>query len=90
LIHGNQAERRQKMKSESFECTVGIYNTQATVRVYADKTIVTAPYVKWVNNTGTLAFRKVRFDGPQDAETAYGAAMQDLSIARYREVIESV
>jgi hypothetical protein len=75
------------MNVSTIECTVGIYNTQATVRVYANKTVVTAPYVKWTNNTGTLAFRKVRFAGAQDAYTAYIAAVDGVSIAQAANVV---
>jgi hypothetical protein len=75
------------MIATTIDCTVGIYNTQATVRVYADKTIVTAPYVKWASNTGTLSFRKVRFAGAQDAYTAYVAAVNGVSIADAANVV---
>jgi hypothetical protein len=40
--------------------SVGIYDNCAyTARIYADKIIVTCPYVKWLGNTGGYAERKV-------------------------------
>jgi hypothetical protein len=48
------------MKTISLDCTVGIYkNSEYTARVYADKIIVTVPYVKWEGNSGGYAERKV-------------------------------
>ena len=39
---------------------VGIWNNQtSTARIYNDKIIVGQPYVKWLDNSGNLAFRKV-------------------------------
>ena len=43
----------------SYDSDVGIWGSQtATARIYDDKIIVCAPYVKWLDNSGTLAFRK--------------------------------
>ena len=41
------------------ESDVGIWNNQtSTARIYNDKIIVGQPYVKWIDNSGTLAFKK--------------------------------
>ena len=41
------------------ESDVGIWNNQtSTARIYNDKIIVGQPYVKWLHNSGTLAFKK--------------------------------
>ena len=38
---------------------VGIWESQtSTARIYNDKIIVGQPYVKWLDNSGTLDFRK--------------------------------
>ena len=38
---------------------VGIWESQTfTARIYNDKIIVGAPYVKWLGHTGSLDFRK--------------------------------
>ena len=42
------------------ESDVGIWKNQtSTARIYNDKIIVGQPYVKWIDNSGNLAFRKV-------------------------------
>ena len=39
---------------------VGIWHDQtSTARIYNDKIIIGQPYVKWVDNSGNLNFRKV-------------------------------
>ena len=44
----------------TYDSQVGIWEDQTTTaRIYADKIIVESPYVKWIGNTGNLAFRKV-------------------------------
>ena len=46
---------------------VGIYeNCKYVARIYADKIVVTTPFVKWVGNTGGYAERK---DTIRDANT---------------------
>jgi hypothetical protein len=43
---------------------VGIYDTQATITRHRNGTVtIRAPYIKWVNNTGYLAFEKLIFCG---------------------------
>lgn len=62
------------------DCKVGIYNAEYIARVYSDKIIVTTPYVKWVDNSGSYAEKKesirdqslideVRREIEDDAET---------------------
>lgn len=58
------------------DCQVGIYdNCTRVARVYADRTVATLPYVKWVGNTGGYAEAKHRITG-RDHE-AILAAMSD-------------
>jgi hypothetical protein len=46
------------------EVTVGIYNSEYTMTEHTDGSItVCIPYVKWVNNTGTLAFEERTYSG---------------------------
>jgi hypothetical protein len=45
-------------KKTSIYCTCGIYDTVYTVRDYGSKIVITAPYVRWVNNNGSLDFAK--------------------------------
>ncbi len=40
------------------DCKVGIFNAEYVARVYSDKIIVTTPYVKWVDNSGSYAEKK--------------------------------
>ena len=41
------------------DADVGIWESQtSTARIYNDKIIVGQPYVKWIDNSGTLDFRK--------------------------------
>jgi len=42
----------------SKDVKVGIYDSEYVARVYKDKVIVTTPYVRWRNNTGTYAESK--------------------------------
>jgi hypothetical protein len=48
------------MKTIDIKC--GIYDTEYTLKSHRNGSItVHAPYIKWVNNTGNLAFRNVKF-----------------------------
>ena len=46
---------------------VGIYNwTEAVMRIYGkSKAVVTMPTVKWSNNSGSLAYYKVKLTSPK-------------------------
>ena len=38
---------------------VGLWDSEYVARVYADKIIIVAPYVKWVGNSGSYAEEKL-------------------------------
>lgn len=41
------------------DVSVGIWNNEEYVaRIYKDKIIVVSPYVRWINNSGNLDYRK--------------------------------
>ena len=45
---------------------VGVYNTQYELTQHRDGSItVREPYIKWVNNNGTLDFQKVKITDPR-------------------------
>ena len=47
------------------DCVVGIWDNEETiVRVYADCTVVIQPYVRWINNSGSLAHSRRVITGP--------------------------
>jgi len=46
------------MKKQTIDVTTGIYDTEYTMRDYGGKITITAPFVRWVNNSGSLDFRK--------------------------------
>ena len=50
-------EMEKSIKS-TIDVTCGIYDTEYTVRDYRTHIVVTEPYIKWVNNSGNLAFCK--------------------------------
>jgi hypothetical protein len=50
------------MKTYTIDVQVGIYNADYVIRDYGTHIIVTAPYIKWCNNSGSLSTRKVRID----------------------------
>ena len=53
------------MKIITKDCKVGIYdNCEYIARIYADRIVVTSPYVKWAGNTGGYAERKERITDP--------------------------
>lgn len=47
------------MKKMTIDCTEGIYDTEYTCREYKDKIVVTRPFIRWENNTGSLDFEKI-------------------------------
>jgi hypothetical protein len=56
-------ERIKKMKRINLivAVKVGIYNTQYDLTQHKDGSItVREPYIKWVNNSGSLDFKKVK------------------------------
>ena len=49
--------------SKTINATVGIYNTQYTIINHRDGGIsVKTPYIKWVGNSGGLAFKVVKIN----------------------------
>ena len=70
---------------------VGIWGNQVfTARIYDDKITVTTPYVKWVNNSVNLAFKKtvIRDQIAVNAVLAYMADDDEYSAAnRIRYII---
>ena len=55
---------RKLIKEWNQGCQVGIYeNCSSTIRLYSDRAIVRAPYVKWVGNSGNLADSCERITG---------------------------
>jgi len=61
-------------KLATIDCTTGIYETEYTLYDDNDQMVVKAPYIKWKNNTGILAFEKVVVG---DKERPYVKAMFD-------------
>ena len=59
----------KKIKTWSDDVKVGIWDDQWTLALYDDKAILHAPYVKWVNNSGSLAEHVVRFDAESGTKT---------------------
>ena len=56
-------ERITQMTTKNYiDVKCGIYDTQYTVRDHGDHIIVVAPYIKWVGNSGNLAFSSSRID----------------------------
>jgi hypothetical protein len=53
------------MKTTTINCTTGIYDTYYTIRDYGSKIIITAPYVHWTGNSGTLDFGKTKITNPR-------------------------
>jgi hypothetical protein len=50
--------------NKKIKITTGIYDSEYTMVEHANGTItVRIPYVKWDNNTGTLAFEKRTYQG---------------------------
>lgn len=47
------------MKTYTIPCTEGIYDTEYVCREYKDKIVITKPFIKWVNSTGSLDFEKI-------------------------------
>jgi hypothetical protein len=46
----------------------GIYDTEYTVRDYGTHIVVTAPYVRWSNNSGSLDFKKYKIEDTTDMQ----------------------
>ena len=58
------------------QADVGIWANQSiSARIYNDKIIVGQPYVKWANNSGNLAFRKIAIRDKKAVE----AVLKDIA-----------
>jgi hypothetical protein len=53
-----------EMKTTTIDATCGIYDTEYTLRDYGKKLVVTAPRIKWENNSGCLDFKKTTITNP--------------------------
>ena len=42
----------------ALDVKVGIYDTEYSMQICADRVVVRSPYVRWRGNTGGLAFRR--------------------------------
>lgn len=55
------------MKIKNIDMCVGIYDSSATIiRHRSGDVTIKIPYVKWVGNTGVLAFEKLSFDATDE------------------------
>jgi hypothetical protein len=46
------------MKTAKIDVQCGIYDTEYTIRDYGKHIVITAPFIKWENNSGSLDFWK--------------------------------
>lgn len=54
-----------KTITTKIDCKCGIWDTCYKISDRGDSILVSAPYVKWVGNSGNLAFRKVKVLNPK-------------------------
>ena len=65
---------------------VGIWdNCRTSIRLYCDRAIYRAPYVRWQNNTGSLDFQSRRIVGADLAALLKIATHEDEDDADYTE-----
>jgi len=61
--------------------TVGIYNTHYSITHHRDGSVtVRAPYIRWINNTGNLAFSRTKLTGNSAAVAVDMFALGDMVI----------
>ncbi len=53
------------MKTSTISANVGIYDTEYTIRDYGSKIVVTAPIIRWIDNSGSLDFWKKTVTHPK-------------------------
>jgi hypothetical protein len=58
----------KKIKTWSDDIKVGIWDDRWSLALYDDKAILHMPYVKWINNSGSLAEHVTRFDAESGAK----------------------
>lgn len=70
---------------KTIDTTCGIYDTEYTLIAHRNGSItVKAPYIKWVNNTGNLAFHKAFFpSGPLADKIKQAFANGDMFLSGY-------
>ena len=68
-MQATQSKASRKLIAKwSDEIQVGIWERcDWSIRLYEDRTIVSMPYVKWVNNSGSLSYRQSRITGAAHA-----------------------
>jgi hypothetical protein len=66
------------MTTTTNETTVGVYTTKTTVTVGRKYTTVKVPYIKWKNNSGSLAFHTYRTLNTMTHEAAVERAYINL------------
>lgn len=66
---------------------VGIYdNCTYVARIYADKIIVTTPYVKWLGNTGGYAESKEKITHPEILSAVALALRDDADTTAWQAI----
>lgn len=74
--------------SNTIDTTCGIYDTEATVVFHRDGTsTIRAPYIKWVNNSGNLAFKKVKITNTNHVAILRDLVADDAPSMSYSELI---
>jgi hypothetical protein len=71
-------------------CKTGIYDTQYTIRDYGAKIVVTEPYVRWENNSGSLDFRKTTITNPKTMIVIRGMAESEELVNDDQEVLQDI
>ena len=60
---------RRGTKMRTLDVTCGIYDTEYKLTAHKDGSLtIKAPYIKWANNNGNLAFRTVKIPSGEVAE----------------------
>ena len=82
---------RKLVAEWSDRMAVGIWdNTYWSVRLYADRAIARLPYVKWINNSGSLEYRTERLTG-KALDTLLAIAEQQVADdADYTERVKRI
>ena len=67
---------------KTIETKCGIYDTQYTLIQHRDGSIsIKTPYIKWVNNSGSLAFRIVKINKfVEQALANFGDGIVDMTV----------
>ncbi len=66
------------MQTITKDCKVGIYdNCEYVARIYTDRIVVTSPFVRWIDNTGSYWDRKDRITDPSVLAIVRDALAED-------------